>query len=161
MNMHTPVYRYNRTPHGQSGSALLIGLIILVVITLIGVSGVRGVIMEKNMASNNQYKVLVFQAAETGIEGALADGSAFVAAINTPVSGTWPTRNYNVTHADNKFAVTSTAQIQVGTPTVPVGYSIGEFVSYPFTITSDGAIASINAADRHIQKATKIAPYLN
>ncbi len=159
--MNTPAQGYLGTPDGESGSALLIGLIILVVITLIGISGVRGVIMEKNMASNNQYQVLVFQAAETGIEGALADSNAFVAAINTPTNGTWPTRNYNVTHADNNFAITSTAEIQVGTPTVPVGYSIGEFVSYPFTILSDGAIASINAADRHTQTATKIAPYLH
>jgi PilX N-terminal len=144
----------------QSGAALFIGLILLVIITLIGISGVRSVVMEKNMASNNQYQVLVFQAAETGIEGALADSNAFVAAINTPTSGTWPTRNYNVTHADNHFAVTSTAEIRVGAPTVPVGYSIGEFVTYPFTIISDGAIASINAADRHTQTASKIAPFL-
>lgn len=159
--MHIPAHHSTHAPARESGSALLIGLILLVVITLIGVSGVRGVIMEKDMAANNQYQVLTFQAAETGIEGALADPTALVDAINTPTGGTWPTRTYNVTHAGNKFAVSSKAEIKVGAPTVPVGYSIGEFVSYPFTITSDGTIASINATDRHIQTATKIAPYLH
>jgi hypothetical protein len=46
----------------------------------------------------------------------------------------------------------------VGTPAVPNGYTIGEFVTYPFTITADAAIPSINAADRHILTAEKIAP---
>jgi hypothetical protein len=161
--MNRPAHTASANPARvrQSGAALFIGLILLVIITLIGISGVRSVIMEKNMASNNQYQVMVFQAAETGIEGALADTNAFIAAINTPTDGTWPTRNYNVTHADNPYAITSVAEIQVGAPTVPVGYSIGEFVTYPFTIISDGTIASINAADRHTQTATKIAPYLN
>ena len=147
--------------HKQSGAALFIGLVILVVIAIIGVSGVRSVVMEKNMASNNQYRMLVFQAAETAIEGTLADNTAFVAAINTPTSGTWPTRSYSVTHTSNQFTVSSDAEIQVGAPTVPIGYSIGEFVSYPFTITGDGAIASINASDTHVQTASKIAPYLH
>lgn len=147
--------------HKQSGAALFIGLVILVVIAIIGVSGVRSVVMEKNMAANNQYRMLVFQAAETAIEGTLADNTAFVAAINTPTSGTWPTRSYSVTHTSNQFTVSSNAEIQVGAPTVPIGYSIGEFVSYPFTITGDGAIATINASDTHVQTASKIAPYLH
>jgi Tfp pilus assembly protein PilX len=147
--------------HKQTGAALFIGLVMLVVIAIIGVSGVRSVVMEKNMAANNQYQVLVFQAAETAIEGTLADSTAFVAAINTPTSGTWPTRTFNVTHTSNLFTVASNAEISVGAPTVPIGYSIGEFVTYPFTITGDGAIASINAADTHVQTASKIAPYLH
>ena len=161
MTMNIPAHRNRGKRHGEAGSALFIGLILLVVITLIGISGVRGVIMEKDMATNNQYQVLTFQAAETGIEGTLADDSAFVDAVNTAVGGAWPTRNYNVTHASNKFAVSSSAEIQVGAPTVPVGYSIGEFLSYPFTIISDGTIASINAAAKHTQTATKIGPDLN
>lgn len=147
--------------HKQTGAALFIGLMLLLVIAIIGVSGVRSVIMEKNMTSNNQYHMLVFHAAETAIEGTLADDTAFVAAINTPLASPWPTRNYAVTHASNPFAVSSTAEIAVGTPVVPIGYTIGEFVTYPFTITGDGAIASINAADTHVQTASKIAPLLH
>jgi len=162
MHKADPAFTGNRSTarRKQDGAALFIGLMILVVIAIIGVSGVRSVVMEKNMAANNQYRMLVFQAAETAIEGTLADNTAFVAAINTPTSGTWPTRSYSVTHASNLFTVTSDAEIQVGAPTVPIGYSIGEFVSYPFTITGDGAIASISASDTHIQTASKIAPYL-
>ncbi len=153
---HTGMPSLNR----QDGAALFIGLMILIVIAIIGVSGVRSVVMEKNMATNNQYHMLVFQAAESAIEGTLADSTAFVAAINTPTSGTWPTRSYALTQGYSAQPVTSSATIAVGTPTIPIGYSIGEFVAYPFTITADGAIASINAADTHVQTASKISPYL-
>lgn len=146
--------------HDQKGAALFIGLMMLLVIAIIGVSGVRSVVMEKNMATNNQYHMLVFQAAETAIEGTLADNTAFVAAINTPTSSPWPTRTYSMTQGYYVQPVSSSATIAVGTPTIPIGYSIGEFVTYPFTITASGAIASINASDTHIQTASKIAPYL-
>jgi hypothetical protein len=116
--------------------------------------------MEKTMASNSQYEMLVFQAAETAIEGMLADDTAFVAAINTPSGSAPPSRTFSVGHADHSFAMTSNATITAGAPSVPIGYSIGEFVSFPFTISSTGEIASINATATHTQTASKVAPFL-
>ena len=141
----------------QGGAVLLIGLIILMVAALIVVSGIRSVVMEKNMASNSQYQMLVFQAAETAIEGMLADNTALVDAVNNPSTS----RTFSVAHADAPFAITSSATMTVGTPTIPIGgYSIEDFRSYPFTIVSSGEIASINASATHTQTASKIAPYL-
>jgi hypothetical protein len=141
----------------QGGAVLLIGLIILMVAALIVVSGVRSVVMEKNMASNSQYQMLVFQAAETAIEGMLADNTALVDAVNNPSTS----RTFSVDHADDHFTITSNATMTVGTPTIPIGgYSIEDFRSYPFTIVSSGEIASINASATHTQTASKIAPYL-
>ena len=145
----------------QGGAVLLIGLVILMVAAILVVSGVHSVVMEKNMASNSQYEMLVFQAAETAIEGMLADDTALVAAVNTPAAGTPPSRTYSVDHADAQFTITSDATITVGTPTIPIGgYSIEDFRSYPFTIVSSGEIASINASATHTQTASKVAPYL-
>jgi hypothetical protein len=145
----------------QGGAVLLIGLIILMVAALIVVSGVRSVVMEKNMASNSQYQMLVFQAAETAIEGMLADDTALVDAVNTPSGDPLTSRTFSVEHADDKFTMTSDATIEVGTPTIPIGgYSIEDFRSYPFTIISSGEIPSINASATHTQTASKIAPFL-
>jgi hypothetical protein len=146
----------------QGGAVLFVGIIVLVVAAIIVASSIRSVIMEKNMSSNSQYEMLVFQAAETAIEGMLADDTALVAAINTPVSGTPPSRSFSVGHASYSAAltITSDANITVGTPTIPIGYSIGEFVNYPFTIVSTGGIAPINAATTHTQTASKVAPFL-
>ena len=145
----------------QEGAVLFVGLITLLLAAVIVASGVRSVVMEKNMASNNQYEMLVFQAAETAIEGMLADNGAFVAAVNTASDAPPPSRNYSVDHDAYQFAIASSATISVETPSVPIGYSIGDFVNYPFTITGSGQIASINAAATHTQTASKIAPYLH
>ena len=149
-----------RTAGRQSGAVLFVGLVMLLMISIVGVAGIRSVVMEKNMATNNQYEMLVFQGAESAIEGVLADDDAFVAAINTAIDDPPPARSFTLDHDNYSFSITSGASISAGTPEVAIGFSLGEFVSYPFTITSSSSIASINASDTHVQTASKIAPYL-
>ena len=144
----------------QSGAALFVALVMLLLIAIIGVAGIRTVIMEKNMSTNNQYEMLVFQGAESAIEGVLADDSVFVAAINTATGDDPPARSFTLDHDDHSFSMTAGATIVAGIPEVAVGFTLGDFVSYPFTITSSSSIASINSADMHILTASKVAPYL-
>lgn len=59
----------------QQGAALVIGLILLVVITVLAVSGMNTATTELAMARNDQNYENAFQAAETGIENALTQGS--------------------------------------------------------------------------------------
>lgn len=59
----------------QQGAALIIGLILLVVITVLAVSGMNTATTELAMARNDQFAENAFQAAETGLETALAQGS--------------------------------------------------------------------------------------
>ena len=58
----------------QQGAALIVGLILLVVITVLAVSGMNTATTELAMARNDQNYENAFQAAETGLEGALAQG---------------------------------------------------------------------------------------
>ncbi len=156
----TTISRHMKSEARQSGAALFVALVMLLLISIIGVAGVRSVVMEKNMATNSQYEMLVFQGADSAIEGVLADAAAFVEAINTAIGDPLPNRSYLLDHVDNNFAITSSATIQAGTPEVPIGFTLGDFVSYPFTINSTSTIATINASDTHVQTATRIAPYL-
>jgi type IV pilus assembly protein PilX len=55
----------------QQGAALIIGLILLVVITVLAVSGMNTATTELAMARNDQSAENAFQAAETGLEIAL------------------------------------------------------------------------------------------
>ncbi len=144
----------------QAGAALFVALVMLLLISIIGVAGVRSVVMEKSMATNSQYQMLVFQGADSAIEGVLADAAVFVEAINTATGDPLPTRTYALDHVDNSFDITSSATIQVEIPEIPIGFTLGDFVSYPFTINSTSTIATINASDTHVQTATRIAPYL-
>ena len=54
----------------QQGSALLVSLIILVVMTLLGLSGMRTSVMEEKMAGNMRDSELAFQAAEAALRDA-------------------------------------------------------------------------------------------
>ncbi len=58
----------------QSGAALVIGLVLLLVLTLLAVSGMNTATLEVQMAGNSQFAENAFQAAETGIDRALAIG---------------------------------------------------------------------------------------
>ena len=58
----------------QQGAALIVGLLLLVVITILAVSGMNTATTELAMARNNQTYENAFQAAETGLENALSQG---------------------------------------------------------------------------------------
>ncbi len=59
----------------QRGAALVVGLILLVVITVLAVSGMNTATTELAMARNDQTFENAFQAAETGLEEALAQNT--------------------------------------------------------------------------------------
>jgi hypothetical protein len=61
--------------HGaMSGIALVIGLCLLLVLTVTSISGVTAALLEQRMAGNEQYQARAFEAAEAGLEQALAAG---------------------------------------------------------------------------------------
>ena len=64
----------------QQGAALIVGLLLLVVITILAVSGMNTATTELAMARNNQTYENVFQAAENGLETALGQGNFSTAA---------------------------------------------------------------------------------
>ncbi|MGI9284602.1 MAG: pilus assembly PilX family protein, partial [Pseudomonadales bacterium] len=53
--------------HKQNGAVLLVSLIILVIMTVIGTSGITSVTLEERMVSNMYDDNLSFQAGETGL----------------------------------------------------------------------------------------------
>ena len=63
-----------RLHNQQQGAALVVGLILLVVITVLAISGMNTATTELAMARNDQNFENAFQAAETGLEQALAQG---------------------------------------------------------------------------------------
>lgn len=58
----------------QQGSVLMISMVILLILTLLGLSGMNATILQERMASNVQEKNTAFQAAEAG----LRDGEDYV-----------------------------------------------------------------------------------
>ena len=63
----------HRTPPRQQGAVLAIGLLILVVMTLIGVTAMTTTSLENKMAGNLKDWNLALQAAEAGLRDAESD----------------------------------------------------------------------------------------
>lgn len=61
-------------PNKQNGAALVVGLVLLVVVTVLAVSGMNTATTELAIARNNQNYENAFQAAEAGLEQALSQG---------------------------------------------------------------------------------------
>lgn len=61
---------YLQSRHKQQGAVLFISLMILLVLTMIGVSSLNGSLMEEKMAANAQTSTTIFQEAESAIKTA-------------------------------------------------------------------------------------------
>lgn len=119
----------------QQGAALIVGLLLLVVITILAVSGMNTATTELAMARNDQTYENAFQIAETGLEIALAQGVYSTAApiVIAPA----PT-----THE----SVTATIQFEVSTLVPDKAFSLGAgsgVSAYHFVTTSQAAYRSL------------------
>jgi type IV pilus assembly protein PilX len=160
-------------PARQEGAALVVGLILLLVLTLLAISGMTTASLELQMAGNEQYQERAFQAADAGIEQAMATG---VFNTNAQVGA------YNNVAAINPVADRGTGQqiancpdagaadgqqceyfmrfdLQAGQTAVPGGgYSIGTgFEAYHFIIDSYG-VADRGAMSEHRQSFYIVGP---
>ena len=61
-------------PRRETGAALVVGLILLLVLTLLAISGMTTASLELQMAGNAQYQERAFQRADAGVEQAMAAG---------------------------------------------------------------------------------------
>jgi type IV pilus assembly protein PilX len=134
----------NRFPAKQRGAALAIGLILLLVLTVLAVSGMNTASMELVMAGNEQFRQRASRASETGIELALADLRTVkqtdpVAPIARPITGV-PTDT-----------ATTTTQYMGDDLNIP-GFSAGKFVGIHYQIVSAGT-SSRNARVEQTQGA--------
>jgi len=77
--------RLHDFPVQQQGAVLITALIMLVILTLLGLSSISTTTMEERMAANTQEITRAFQAASTGIAQVFNDEDAF-ATTNTLVT---------------------------------------------------------------------------
>ena len=86
MHISTKPCQHNR----ERGAALITALVLLVILTMLGLSSMTTNTMEERMSSNAQEKNRAFQAAEAGIEIAMNNADSFNINNTTanPVTGT-------------------------------------------------------------------------
>jgi len=89
--LRTPA-RHRPLPRRQRGVALFISLVLLLMLTIIGVSGVQSTSLEVRMARNDHDGLLAFQAAESALRDAedqLETITSTVDFVDTGDDGLW------------------------------------------------------------------------
>lgn len=131
----------------QQGAALIIGLILLLVMTLLAVAGMSGATLQLVMTGNVQYAQQAFQAAEAGIENEIAAGG-FTSTLDRAAT-------YEV---GTGLEAETTTKYQTSTPVPAGGYSIGAgFQAHHFEIRSTGT-APRGAESVHVQGFYVVGP---
>ncbi len=136
----------------QHGAVLVVSLLILLVLTLIGVSSLEGSIMEEKMAANSQIATTTFQQAESSIREAFFTEltNPFGAVSNDRSNDPLVNRDRTVTIDGVTTTITSTSQHKHDpeAPDIPMINSSGDiFVARTFEIVGVaqmGAIRSVN-----------------
>jgi type IV pilus assembly protein PilX len=126
----------------QQGAALIVGLLLLVVITVLAVSGMNTATTELAMARNDQTSENVFQSAEKGLETALAQGLFSTAApiVVTPATTTYEEISATIQYEDSTLVPDQAFSLGAGS-----GISAHHFI-----VTSDAAFRADpgNVTDR-------------
>ncbi|MEM6640265.1 MAG: PilX N-terminal domain-containing pilus assembly protein [Pseudomonadota bacterium] len=148
-------------PRRQRGAALVVGLVLLLVLTLLGVSGLGTATTEVRLADNKKQRELSIQAAESAVNEAILTGGRI--AIDTSVVENQTVRSDYVVEIDHIDADGSVAEANVnvtvqtrfrGVGDVPANstfsraYEIGTFQAIHFVAHGDaegqrGARASV------------------
>jgi type II secretory pathway component PulK len=145
----------------QNGAALVIGLILLVVVTVLAISGMNTATTELALARNDQNYENAFQAAETGIEIALAQGSFNTLAPTLLPDLDIPAREHDKVDVQLEFEDTSLV------PDKAFSLGVGSGIAaYHFTATAtaesarsdDGVETSRDASAVHTQAFYIVGP---
>jgi len=144
-----PVMSCTARSRREHGAALVIGLILLLVITILAVSGVVTSTLQLRMVSNQQQQENSFQAADSAIEIAMAN-EPYSTTVPQTGSGTLP--NGDQYEYELRFVGDSSL------PTVPTGYSLGTgFQAYHFEVEGTSTTAG-GANSDHTQAFYVVGP---
>lgn len=149
IEMYCPSGRRSALRPRQRGAALVVALILLLVMTLLGVSGMNTATLELTMAGNAQNQQDAFQAAETGIDiaisqGTFSTGSAFQVPLTSVGAG----------------EVEAKVEFAEVTPVPDLAFSMGMgggVQAYHFDVTATGR-GPRGATSTHVQSFYVIGP---
>jgi type IV pilus assembly protein PilX len=136
MNMRS---NFSATAAQQRGATLIVGLVLLLVLTVVGISGMNTATMEINMAANTQFQQDAFQMTEDGVDEVLSTrGYTTDAARSLDWSGN---QDYD------RHAVTT---YRMNTDVPDAAFSSDEVEAFHFDIRSVGR-GPRNAQSEHTQ----------
>lgn len=153
----------------QQGGALLVAMILIFMLSIMGISSMRGSTLERRMASNSVQAATTFQGAESGSEVMLNDKDnladaitiANVEAVMVGEMALSPKLN-KIIDMKQAIGMESEAEVQFTGFGPAYGYSAGNassnFMAYRFEVKADAKIKAVSSNASVIQGAYRIAP---
>jgi len=130
--------RRNRTVPGaraQQGAALVVAIVMVFMMTVLGISSMRGTTLEGRLADNALQKELTFQAAESSTDVVLARPGMLESMVCRN------DRTIQVPELNDNAAQTTYALVQDGGRTHPIGYELGgPIAARRFFVTGTSAL---------------------
>ncbi|WP_027707095.1 PilX N-terminal domain-containing pilus assembly protein [Zooshikella ganghwensis] len=136
----------------QKGSALIVSLIILIILTVIGFSASRTTVLEERMASNSQNKLKVYQLGISELNaqfvGMRSDPSELVKAIKskgTPQTQTAKVEDkVTVGATDKKVSEVDTELTYISDASIPDGEDLPETRAYRYHLDTEVEVINAN-----------------
>ncbi len=124
---HAPV----AAPGHQGGAVLIVALVMLVILTLLGVSMMNTTKLEERMAANTQETSQAFQSAETGLSQGYDDATSWD--LNTTA-----TQVATAIPGSTRAETTEYTTTYITTTGPPSGYDVSQFQTAHFDFLSVG-----------------------
>ena len=129
----------------QRGAVLIVGLVLLMVITVLGVASMNTATLELTMAGNTQFHQEAFQAAETGIDISIAQRQ-----FNTAAPAVLPVTPLDDGSYDTQAVSTFMENTPVPSDAFSMGVNVGSVQAFHFDVVAVGRGPS-NAISTHNQ----------
>ncbi|MEE9320311.1 MAG: PilX N-terminal domain-containing pilus assembly protein [Granulosicoccus sp.] len=128
--------RRDKVPGHQRGAALMVAMVMIFMMSVLGVSAMRGASLEGQLASNALQKEMTFQAAESATDLILAQDNTLEDIICQPeIIG------MNLPSLNQSSSQQTTADLRDGGSTNPIGYSLGGMIgARRFVVTGNSAL---------------------
>lgn len=127
-------------PTRQRGVALMVALIMITLVSILGLSAMRGAAIESQLASNSVLKELTFQSAESASDVVMAEASTLENLICQP-----PIIERELPEVNLHDEQRTTVDIEYSGFTNSIGFSLGSSVGVRrFVISGNSEIAGVS-----------------
>lgn len=152
----------SRMPRRQSGAALIVGLILLMVMTLLGITGMSRAITNIRMADNTRQSQAAFQAAQSALDTEMLNPNPITAIDLTPglvVRELDPAYNYPADSDQPTATASAVTSFRAESDLAPgSGWEAGTMVALHFETESDGRSTARGARSQQVARFYVMAP---
>ncbi len=150
-----------KTKAQQQGGALLVAMVLIFMLSIMGVSSMRGSSLERRMATNSVQNAATFQAAESLTDVVLNDPD------NLETAWTMQPGKFRVPDIDlkNHHVAAQAVDAQFIGNSIPLGFSVGvntggNFAAFNYVVQGGSVMTENRTASAVTQGAYRIVPGL-